>query len=171
MLETEKTAVPRYDFLPLQISSERAHRVYRVPYRDNLIRKAQAVGRLGERPARSLQDAYTVAFWLAERLHRRYPDTRIMVGDDSHGRIQHWSEIPGLKTYVDPAHDASEDSGPPVLLALRRKRSTKRVIETSSIPTLTSKRRGTNPSASMPPTLQNRCTKTERLPSLNAIQH
>lgn len=85
--------------------------------RDDLIRKAEAVRRrkLGERPARSLQDAYTLAFWLAKRLHRRYPDTRIMVGDDSQGRMHHWIEIPSLKVYVDPAHDASGDSGPPVL--------------------------------------------------------
>ena len=85
--------------------------------RDDLIRKAEAVRKrkLGGRPARSLQDAYTVVFWLAKRLHRRYPDTRIMVGDDSHGRLHHWIEIPSLKTYVDPAHDASEDSGPAVL--------------------------------------------------------
>jgi len=85
--------------------------------RDDRIRKAEAVRRrkLGEPPARSLQDAYTVPLWPAKRLHGRYPDTRIMVGDDSHGRMHHWIEIPSLKTYVDPAHDASEDSGPAVL--------------------------------------------------------
>lgn len=85
--------------------------------RDDLVRRAEAVRRrkLGERPARTLQDVYTVAFWLAKRLHRRYPDTRIMVGDDSRGRMHHWIEIPSLKTFVDPAHDASEGSGPAVL--------------------------------------------------------
>lgn len=38
-----------------------------------------------------------------------------MVGDDSQGRMHHWIEIPSLKAYVDPAHDASENSGPAVL--------------------------------------------------------
>lgn len=89
---------------------------HREPSSEYLLRQAESVRKrqLGGRSAKTLQDVYAIAFWLAKRLQRRYPDVRIMVGDDGRGRMHHWLEIPAYKLFIDPAHDATESSEPAI---------------------------------------------------------
>jgi len=52
----------------------------------------------------SLEESYSAAFFLAERIHCRVQDVTIMVGDYSHG-MHHWLESKRLGIFIDPAAD------------------------------------------------------------------
>jgi hypothetical protein len=68
----------------------------------------------GRRPTR-LEDAYTVAYFLAKRLRRRFRDVRIMVGEcaTARGPVQHhWLEFPARDLYLDAAFDAFDPAQP-----------------------------------------------------------
>ena len=70
---------------------------------------------LAGRRSTHLRDAYSTAYFLARRLHGRYRDVRIMVGDcaTSRGAVQHhWLEIPSRDLYLDPTFDEFDPALP-----------------------------------------------------------